>query len=62
MDRALGMLSLRCLRDGDGVETGCVQTGSNIQGAEDWRVVGSDPPDFSVALREEFPPRERKEP
>lgn len=26
MDRALGMLSLRCLWVGDGVEIGCVQT------------------------------------
>lgn len=26
MDRTLGMLSLRCLWDGDGVEIVCVQT------------------------------------
>lgn len=32
MDGVLGTLSLRCLWDGDGVETGCAQTSSNIDG------------------------------
>lgn len=32
MDGSLGTLSLRRLWDGDGVETGCIQTGSHING------------------------------